>query len=92
VTTDDSEKTTPTPDHPHPLSISALLSCETDPALALVLQHYRDAEVALQRAIDQLREMGRPRWALACSSRAHELCVQANRYIALERKAEGGRP
>jgi hypothetical protein len=53
-----------------------------------VLHFYREAEVALQHAIDHLRDIQRPRWALACSSRAHELTIQANRYVQAERQLD----
>jgi hypothetical protein len=87
--TDPTEPNEPVPAQPECLlSIAALVSRERNPDLHTVLMHYRAAEMALQWAIDHLREISRPRWALACSSRAHELCVQANRYIAAERKAE----
>jgi len=91
VTTDNTE-TTATELPPYPeclLSISSLLSCEPNPALARVLHFYREAEVALQHAIDHLRDIQRPRWALACSSRAHELTIQANRYVHAERRLDG---
>jgi len=94
VTTDNTE-TAATELPPYPeclLSISSLLSCEPNPALARVLHFYREAEVALQHAIDHLRDIQRPRWALACSSRAHELCIQANRYVQAERRLDGRRP
>jgi hypothetical protein len=88
VNTDDNTETTTATELPPPddlLSITTLMHQELDPGLWEVLAEYRRAEVALQRAIDRLRELGRPKWALACSSRSRELQVQANRYIAAER-------
>jgi sulfite reductase alpha subunit-like flavoprotein len=77
----------PTPDYL--LSIETLYEQENDPELRLVLRDYRSAEISLQSAIDRLRGIARPRWALACSSRSRELCIQVNRYVQAERKRDG---
>jgi hypothetical protein len=65
-----------------------LIERETNPELRQVLEHYRAAELELERAAQRLGQMGQNRWQLAAMSRARDLAWQAQRYIKIERARE----